>query len=134
MHPYGRQVHWQGIQTRDQIIWQHRGKWPAFKRLQERAQRIPGGKRIALYGAGRHTERFLMTLRHMLEPRHRIVGILDDAPRAAALDGLQVAATGDWRRLAPDLVIVSSDAHEAAMMEKGARAFPGAQVWGIYGD
>ena len=131
-HPYGRYLHWQGIQSRDQIIWQHRGKWPAFRRLGERAKTLEPGRRIALYGAGKHTERFLMTLRNLLEPQHRVVGILDDAPKRAEIDGIAVLPTAQWESLAPNIVIASSDAHETEMLQRAYSRFRETKVWGIY--
>ena len=135
---YGSFVHWKGLETVDQIIWQHRGKWPAFQRLAKRSIQQPQS-RVAIYGTGRHTERFLNTFRVLLEPRHRIVGFLDDQSRGDAYGGLPLMQTEAWRTLNPDIILISSDAYEEAMHAKiAALASPPSSpnpldIWRIYG-
>ncbi len=130
---YGSFVHWKGIETADQIIWQHRGKWPVFQRLGRRSAQ-QRQSRVAIYGTGRHTERFLNTFRVLLEPRHRIVGFLDDQPRGDRYGGLPLAQTEAWHTLTPDVILISSDAYEEVMHAKIA-AFcpPNVDIWRLYG-
>lgn|GEM_PF-2607208 len=127
MHPYGRYLHWRGIESRDQIIWQHRGKWPAFKGLIARAAAAKPS-RVAIYGAGQHTNRFISTFRSVLEPRHTIVGVLDDSPKAATFGDLPLLPTTTLADLRPDVVLLSSDAHEEAMRSR----IQGVDLWPLY--
>ncbi len=131
LHAYGDFVHWKGIESREQIVWQHRGKWPFFKRFAERAA-ILSPARIAIYGAGKHTERFLATFRNLAEPRHRVVGILDDSPRAESFAGVPILQTMAWQQLQADVIVLSSDAHEEAMYLKFGEIAPQMAIWRIY--
>jgi hypothetical protein len=82
------------------------------------------GERIAIYGAGAHTEKILGVLQ---EHAHRIVGILDDAPmrQGKRIGRWSVAAFEQWRRLRPDAIVISSDAFETRMAAQAHRRTAG---------
>ncbi len=79
-----------------------------------------GQRRIALYGAGRHTQR------HLEEPWRsagiQVVAVLDDAPAAPALGAIPVMRPDELREPV-DAVVVSSDAHEEALARAAERLF-----------
>jgi glycosyltransferase involved in cell wall biosynthesis len=102
-------------------------------RLAQRAERLPADSRIALYGAGKHTQRMLDALAAAVAPRARIVAILDDRPRAAALRGMPVLPTQRWPELGLAAIVISSDTFEDAMAER-LQQLLGASlpVWRIY--
>ncbi len=85
-----------------------------------------GAKRIAIWGAGRHTQ--AMGLEAFRARGLRVVAILDDAkqPRGASMCGVPVVQS----RVAPrvDAVVISSDAHEAILMERAAAVFRGTKT------
>lgn len=95
------------------------------RRLSER-----GLKRVALFGAGRHTRRFLV------EPWRgegvSVVAVLDDRPSATSLEGLPVCRPEEFG-LPVEAVVVSSDAHESGMMERmgEVRAVEGSVLSGV---
>ncbi|MBX3385409.1 MAG: class I SAM-dependent methyltransferase [Phycisphaeraceae bacterium] len=74
-----------------------------------------GHTRIALFGAGRHTRRFLT------EPWRTagltVVAILDDHPRDPQIDHTPVFTPADFP-LPVDAIVISSDAHEPAMLAR----------------
>ncbi|MCZ7585129.1 MAG: hypothetical protein M5R36_18370 [Deltaproteobacteria bacterium] len=76
-----------------------------------------GCRRVALYGAGKHTMRVLGTCDF---PGVDLVAILDDDPAACGgkILGIPVHPRDDAASLNLDAVIVSSDYHEAALLEK----------------
>lgn len=90
-----------------------------------------GARRIALYGAGRHTEAML---RSGWPERAdvRVLAVLDDSPALDHVHGVPVMKPG----LAPkvDAVVVSSDAHEDTLYAAAARAMRdrGVPVFRIY--
>lgn len=101
-----------------------------------------GYRRIALYGAGRHT---LPIVRQPWQWHDvRVVAILDDNPSIESLRGvpvvrpvdLPVRVPGEGGRAGLDAVVISSDVHERAMVEACARhaALAGIPVVRIYGD
>jgi len=80
-----------------------------------------GCTRIALFGAGSHT-RSIGTApfeRRGLD----VVAILDDQPAVVELFGLPVITPQDASSLDIDAVVVSSDAHEPALLERCATVF-----------
>lgn len=101
-----------------------------------------GYRRIALYGAGRHT---LPLVRQPWQWHDvRVMAILDDNPSIDSLRGvpvirpvdLPVRVPGAGGRAGIDAVVISSDVHEGAMAEACARhaALDGIPVVRIYGD
>jgi glycosyltransferase involved in cell wall biosynthesis len=104
-----------------------------FARLKERVSRLPEGVRVALYGAGKHTERMLPVFRYAIEPHGKLVGILDDSPKMSVLDGLGVVQTMGWMGLSPEVVVISSDTYEMTMYTRARAILPGSvQVWRVY--
>ncbi len=87
-----------------------------------------GCARIAIYGAGRHTRRVLDGWSNWPAPLTpdgtpaRPVVILDDAPTTPALHGVPVVRPDDCPRDI-DAVIISSDAHEAALARAATTRF-----------
>ena len=92
-----------------------------------------GWRRIALYGAGRHTRMFIRQpwMWHGVE----VVAVLDDTPRGARIGGLPVQHPNDLARHV-DAVVVSSEIYEAAIHERALALFRprGIPVVRIYGD
>jgi hypothetical protein len=75
-----------------------------------------GGGRIALYGAGQHTERFLREIAG--QPRARVVALLDDAAKSRGeRHGLPLIPPAELPAADVDAVILSSDAFEEALWE-----------------
>lgn len=78
-----------------------------------------GCRRVALYGAGRHTSRILRkTDFHPLE----LQCIVDDQPRRARLYGIPIVTPDQAERMNLDALILSSDAYEQQLMTR-ARAW-----------
>ncbi|MDX9911771.1 MAG: class I SAM-dependent methyltransferase [Phycisphaerales bacterium] len=90
-----------------------------------------GVRRIALYGAGEHTERLgpATWARRGVE----VVAVLDDQPRAASMMGVPIVRPVDLRE-SIDAVVVSSDAHEDAIARRAEELFTpkGVEVLRIY--
>lgn len=107
---------------------------PAFRRLRRRLQSLPGGTRVMLYGAGKHTRRCLPLLRMAAGSHARIVAAIDDAANSCApINGLPIIAPSDRAIHDADLVIVSSDAYEAALFEKARAILPAdLRVWCVH--
>lgn len=88
-------------------------------------ERMPG--RIGIYGAGAHTR----SLAAWIAGQRRIACILDDRAQPGQMcAGRAVVPPG---ATAVDGVIVSSDAHEGAMLERIATLLPGVTAAGLYG-
>jgi ubiquinone/menaquinone biosynthesis C-methylase UbiE len=79
-----------------------------------------GWRRIALYGAGRHTPPII---RQPWKDRDvQVVAVLDDYPRTTSIRGVPVM-TPDQLTAPIDAVVISSDAHEPAIYERAAAFF-----------
>jgi ubiquinone/menaquinone biosynthesis C-methylase UbiE len=92
-----------------------------------------GLRRIALYGAGRHTAPIV---RQPWAYRGvTVVAVLDDAPQAPHLRGVPVVRPQDLTQPI-DAVVISSDAHEQALFDRATAFFGprGTRVLRIYGD
>lgn len=88
-----------------------------------------GVRRVALYGAGKHTR----GLARLLEREARICVILDDAAAAGQmLLGRPVVALTDFPRCGCDGIILSSDEHERAMLTRAQEQLPGVPVAALY--
>ncbi len=90
-------------------------------------------RRVALYGAGRHTPPIIR--QPWKDHDVHIVAVLDDHPRTATIRGVPVMAPEQLT--APvDAVVVSSDAHEQAIYESATAFFAprGIPVLRIYDD
>jgi 2-polyprenyl-3-methyl-5-hydroxy-6-metoxy-1,4-benzoquinol methylase len=91
-----------------------------------------GWRRVALFGAGRHTRLFIR------QPWGwhgvRIVGVIDDAPTADRIAGVPVVRPEDFTEHV-DAVVVSSDTYEGAIAARaaevfGPRAVPVVRIYG----
>lgn len=82
-----------------------------------------GWKRVALFGAGRHTRAAATAL---ITPPVEVSAIIDDDPRLAQtrLWGYSVISAAEARALPLDAVIISSDAHEAKLTCVARSIFP----------
>lgn len=92
-----------------------------------------GYRRIALYGAGRHTAAIV---RQPWASRGvTVVAILDDAPRDSRMDGVPIRAP-DSLREPIDAVVISSDAHEDHIADRAARCatLKGVPIVRLYRD
>jgi hypothetical protein len=113
---------------------------PQFERLRQRIETLPPGTKVSLFGAGRHTRRLISRFRWAIEPRASMVTILDDKPAVDEIDGIPVhkpadLSLGDKTALPFDVVIVSSDTHEAALADAACDAVGGrVPVWYLYKD
>ncbi len=87
-----------------------------------------GVRRIALYGAGLHTQRLI---RQGWLKDLDVVAILDDHPQAPTLEGIPVLDTKAPVLPVWEVLVISSDTHEPALLEK-ARARGWTPVWGLY--
>jgi len=87
-----------------------------------------GVRRIALYGAGLHSQRLI---RQGWLKEVEIVAILDDAPCSLSLEGIPILDTHTPNLPAWDALVLSSDTHESALLEK-ARARDWKNVWTMY--
>lgn len=90
-----------------------------------------GYRRIALYGAGRHTADLLRT--GWPHGQVRVAAILDDYAIVPSIQGIPVLRPDQ----APDIdaVVISSDAKEEALAEAAERVFGGrVPIIRIYGD
>ena len=91
-----------------------------------------GCQRLAVFGCGQHTRR----ARELFARDLPIVGIIDDEPSVLSLFGLPVVRTERERgRLAPDAVILSSDAYEDRLWDR-AELFreAGVRVMRVHGE
>lgn len=89
-----------------------------------------GIHQIALYGGGLHSQRLI---RQGWLKGIEIVAILDDAPRASALEGIPILDAGSNNLPAWEVLVVSSDIHEPVLLEK-VRARGWDQAWGMYAE
>ncbi|MEL7484390.1 MAG: hypothetical protein AAFN41_08550, partial [Planctomycetota bacterium] len=91
-----------------------------------------GWTTIALFGAGRHTRRYL---RQPWRWRGvRVAAILDDHPPADAIDGVPVVTPAAMPE-GIEAVVISSDAHEPSLYRRAMDVLDGrAPVLRIYGD
>jgi hypothetical protein len=105
-----------------------------FEKLSEQLAVLSAGKRVALFGAGKHTLRMMDRFRRAIEPRHRIVAILDDrAQGGTTLAGMAVRQTENWQEAGIDMIVASSDAYEATMIERAQQVTAGrVKVFGLY--
>ncbi len=91
-----------------------------------------GWTTIALYGAGRHTRRYI---RQPWRWRGvRVAVVLDDRPTVDSIDGVPVVTPAE---IPPGIeaVVISSDAHEPLLYQRALDALEGrAPVLRIYGD
>jgi glycosyltransferase involved in cell wall biosynthesis len=93
-----------------------------------------GYRRIALFGAGRHTLRLLDGL--SIPKGIELVAIFDENPSACGgkILGVPVQSLAEATDVKPDVLIVSSDAWETQMLAKAAfLARRGIVVTGLYG-
>lgn len=105
-----------------------------YRRLRRRARDLPPGSRVVLLGAGKHTRRCRGLIDTALAPNASVVAICDDAALdQESLDGLNITPPASIADLAPDLVLVSSDAYEPALMQRALTVVPDETlVWCIY--
>lgn len=79
-----------------------------------------GARRVALYGAGRHTRAMLAA--GWPWGAFRVAAIVDDAPTVGSIDGIDVTLPSDMTADI-DAVVISSDGHEALLHDAAERAF-----------
>lgn len=105
-------------------------RWHMVRRTAE-ACAASGHRRVALYGAGRHTAPILHEPWASLGVR--VVAVLDDAPRAEEMDGVPVCRPDELERPI-DAVVASAEAYEGAILERARAWFEpmGVPVLGIY--
>lgn len=86
-----------------------------------------GARRIAIWGAGKHTE--AMGVRTFEDLGLKVVAIIDDnaRPDGRKLHGVAVVPPSDLPR-AVQAVVVSSDAHEQVIMERARARFHGTRT------
>ncbi|MBZ0271951.1 glycosyltransferase [bacterium] len=106
------------------------------RRIRRRLVRLAAGgaRRIALFGAGRHTLRLLGSVDIS---GVRIVAILDedDAVCGTSVLGIPVVALAQANALDIDTIVVSSDTYEATMLPRArAAAREGIRVTGFYSE
>lgn len=130
-------LNWHESETARQRHWRDawgtppwcRAAAPHFARLRER---IGSARRIAIYGAGKHTLRYLPLFKQSVAPAE-IVAVLDDAPRGQTLGGVRIIETTRWRETACDGIVVSSDKCEAQMSARLAEIVgPACPVFKLY--
>lgn len=82
-----------------------------------------GARRVAIYGAGEHTAR---AARAFFDPPVEIVAIIDDSParQGGCALGVPIVGLGEAARMGVDAVVVSSDAHEAALCARATSSLP----------
>jgi glycosyltransferase involved in cell wall biosynthesis len=107
---------------------------PAFRRLRTRIRARPDIQRVVLMGAGKHTRRHLLALRLALQKRATIVGICDDhASACAPVHDTPIFGPNCLAAYKPDVILVSSDAYEAALYRRAKRIAPRTvEVWCLY--
>jgi len=105
-----------------------------FRRLRHRCASLPPGSTIAIFGAGKHTRRWLHVLRHAAGKRVSLAMIVDDAAiDGQCIDGVPVVCTSRLLAANPDVVIVSSDSYEAALFRRAQQSTAAdTEVWSIY--
>jgi hypothetical protein len=86
---------------------------------------------VVVFGAGKHTRRCWRAIRIALK-KHQIVAICDDASRCDSIAGLEILTPAEAAAFEPDIVVVSSDAYEAALSRRAHQAFCDVPVWCIY--
>lgn len=86
-------------------------------------KKLPFGKgvKVALYGAGLHTQR-LVNLD--LIPLDKFCAVFDDSPSKSEHCGLRVYASGNAGNVDFDVLIISSDQYEQQMFEKAKEWMP----------
>ena len=91
-----------------------------------------GARSIALYGAGKHTERLLALTR--FEPA-RITCIVDDRSSADRLEGIPIVPPEKICDYPVDTLLISSDVHEECLARKAAGwATAGIRIERLYGN
>jgi hypothetical protein len=81
-----------------------------------------GKTRIYLYGAGKHTQT-LLSLPELTRDI-TILGILDDNPKACAIQGVPVRKPGETTLQADDAILISSDSNEIKLLEMANMHYP----------
>lgn len=91
-----------------------------------------GWTAIALYGAGRHTRRYI---RQPWRWRGvRVEAVIDDHAQPGSIDGVPILRPADLPTRV-EAVVISSDAHEATLYARAAETLAGrAPILRIYGD
>lgn len=115
--------------------WLARADWLRGRLIDAVALRCAaaGRRRIALYGAGRHTAAFV---RQPWSWRGlTVVAILDDRPAVASMSGVPVVRPSELAEPV-DAVVVSSDAFEGAIAAAAEATFlpRGIPVYRLYGE
>jgi len=129
-HHIRRQVPMLG-RLRDQVY----SRIGVFGRLRHRAEKLPRGTRVIVFGAGKHTRRTINVLRISLGRNASLVAICDDkAHQIRPFTTCElIISPNDLSSHMPDLIIVSSDTYERQLVQRaltvGGTAVP---VWCLY--
>lgn len=73
--------------------------------MQRIFDRIPTGSRIAIRGAGVHTQKLLEAV-HIKDKN--VIGIFDKNVDSGSIDGYQCCSSGELRRMRPDYIVISN--------------------------
>ena len=87
---------------------------------------------IVLYGAGKHTQRFLDSLKMLRNCPLRVTGIVDDHHAGEQIDGLTIVAPSEIRSIKADALVISSDTFEETMLQKALQLNPPMPVYALY--
>ena len=105
---------------------------PAFARLRRRARALPRDSRIVLFGAGRHTYKGCFDMIRIAGTGLIITAFAMMRGRCPPI-GAHTPHPAHIQSLNPDVVLVSSDAYEAALCQRAMSVVPrDSAIWCIY--
>ena len=88
--------------------------------------------KVALYGAGQHTERLL---NHEDIIQINITEIFDDFPKVRSINGVKVIHPKKFKTKDIDIIVISSDTIEEKLLEQSlAKSFKNVTIMSIYSD
>jgi len=108
---------------------------PQFRRLVLRLRSLPPGSRIALFGAGRHTQRHMARFHAACRrARTSLACIADDRAASVTADiSVPIVHPDSLHDHNIAVLIVSSDTYEQAMYHRACEIAPaGCQTWCLY--
>jgi glycosyltransferase involved in cell wall biosynthesis len=107
---------------------------PHIRQLSQRFHALHSPSRVVIFGAGKHTRRYLSTFQIMMRRnRHDIVAVCDDSPdRSQGVGGAPLITPESIGEHRPDIILVSSDAYEETLFRRAVDESQCAQVWTIY--
>ncbi len=93
--------------------------------------RLKGVSRVALFGAGEHSNWLLDVVRNL--GGASVVALIDDnAEKIREVKGLPVVLPESVARLEVEAVVISSDANELALFNRAREALPGVRLVRLY--